>query len=265
MVCVCLFSALSASDIHTVVVILESKPEKVQMMKKALSKVAVLSRQEDSCIEYRVTQDSDNPAIFALFEQWKSKELHAEQFAKPYILDLFDIVPELLAKPYIAVNGKTFLIDQVCKKECVGEKNMEQVRVGIATLVVNDGKILLGKRLNSHGEGMWAPPGGHLEYGETPKEGALRELMEETNLSASDVIMGPWTNDFFPQKEKHYISLFMIVTDFEGEVKLMEPDKCVEWRWFAFDELPEPLFTSIANLVGEKSLESLIHETLQVR
>lgn len=29
---------------------------------------------------------------------------------------------------------------------------------------------------------MWLPPGGHLQAGELPHEGALREVMEETNL-----------------------------------------------------------------------------------
>lgn len=38
-------------------------------------------------------------------------------------------------------------------------------KVGIGVIVRKDNQILLGKRKNSHGDGCWAFPGGHLEYG----------------------------------------------------------------------------------------------------
>jgi 8-oxo-dGTP diphosphatase len=37
-------------------------------------------------------------------------------------------------------------------------------KVGIGVVVVKEGKILLGKRKGSHGNGEYAGPGGHLEY-----------------------------------------------------------------------------------------------------
>ncbi len=39
--------------------------------------------------------------------------------------------------------------------------------VGIAVLVINDNRVLLGKRKNAHGSGTWAFPGGHLEFNES--------------------------------------------------------------------------------------------------
>ena len=40
----------------------------------------------------------------------------------------------------------------------------QKPRVGIGVMIFKDGKVLLGKRKASHGEGEWASPGGHLDY-----------------------------------------------------------------------------------------------------
>jgi 8-oxo-dGTP pyrophosphatase MutT (NUDIX family) len=52
--------------------------------------------------------------------------------------------------------------------------------------VVKDGKTLL---LNHKKLSMWLPPGGHIDEGELPDEAVLREIKEETGLSA--VILSP--------------------------------------------------------------------------
>jgi 8-oxo-dGTP diphosphatase len=56
-------------------------------------------------------------------------------------------------------------------------------KVGVAVIVVKDTRILLGKRVNSHGSGTWQFPGGHLEFGEPIEDCAKRELFEETIFS----------------------------------------------------------------------------------
>jgi 8-oxo-dGTP diphosphatase len=119
--------------------------------------------------------------------------------------------------------------------------------VGIGVIIIKDNKILLGKRKNAHGEGSWCYPGGHLEFGESWEECSRREVREEVGIEIKNLRFGTITNDIFKNEQKHYITISMI-SDFEsGEVQLMEPDKCEQWEWFEWDNLPSPLFLPTIN------------------
>lgn len=37
-----------------------------------------------------------------------------------------------------------------------------------------------------------------------------------------------------------------------GEVKIMEPEKCEQWEWFDWNNLPKPLFLPAQNLLKQK-------------
>jgi 8-oxo-dGTP diphosphatase len=93
----------------------------------------------------------------------------------------------------------------------MSEKN---TRVGVACFIFKDGKFLMGQRKGSHGDGSWSIPGGHLEFGEQFEETAAREAFEETGLKVKNLRFGALTNDFFRTEEKHYISIWMIRTNF---------------------------------------------------
>ena len=113
--------------------------------------------------------------------------------------------------------------------------------IGINVFVVKDGKLLLGKRKGTSGEGQWGLPGGHLEYGEKMPDAARRELKEETSLEAGEVSFINMVNDNGNDR-RHYIQVGFLVKDFKGEVKLMESERCFEWKWFSLDTLPEEIF-----------------------
>jgi 8-oxo-dGTP pyrophosphatase MutT (NUDIX family) len=59
-------------------------------------------------------------------------------------------------------------------------KHAKALRKEVSTVaVMKDGKMLMGKRRDN---GKWTAPGGHLERGEDPLDGAVRELFEESGI-----------------------------------------------------------------------------------
>lgn len=134
----------------------------------------------------------------------------------------------------------------------------KQVRVGVATIILRDGAILLGERIGSHGANTWATPGGHLELGESIEDCAKREVLEETGLIVDSIEKFTFTNDIFEKEGKHYVTLFVVVSSVSGEPQVTEPDKCKQWKWCRLDDLPEPLFLPLINLLKEdNTLEKL--------
>jgi 8-oxo-dGTP diphosphatase len=117
-------------------------------------------------------------------------------------------------------------------------------RVGLGIIIVNkQNKILVGKRKNSHAP-FYSIPGGNLELGESFDEGAIREVLEETNLNIKNPKVIAVTNNLETYKNEglHYISIALLVSDYSGELKIMEPNKCEEWLWVDPKDLPQPHF-----------------------
>lgn len=134
------------------------------------------------------------------------------------------------------------------------------IRVGVGLYIINNQhQLLLGLRKSPHGQGTWCPPGGHMEFGESNEQAAIREAKEETGLDidSASIKLGGITNDYFQESDKHYITLHLITHKYNGTPQIMEPDKCAQWRWFDVDGLPTNLFLSAAHFLATHNLRKL--------
>lgn len=125
---------------------------------------------------------------------------------------------------------------------------MQTVRVGLAVMILKDGKVLLGHRSPNRKDtggifepDTWTVPGGKQEFGETMFKGAVREVKEETGLTVSDLELFSASDDVQP--DRHFVTLQFIARSCEGTPGVMEPEKEDEWRWFPLDSLPENLYS----------------------
>jgi 8-oxo-dGTP diphosphatase len=88
--------------------------------------------------------------------------------------------------------------------------------------------------------------GGHLEIGESLKDGALRELKEEAgnNLKIKNVKFLGVVN-FTEMKPKHYVDISFKAEWVSGEPVNQAPNETTDWQWFLVDDLPSPLFPPV--------------------
>ncbi len=124
------------------------------------------------------------------------------------------------------------------------EINKNEIPVGINALIVKDNKILLGLRIgNRGGSGNWGLIGGKARCGESIEQTMQREMKEEIDVDVKLEDMKV-INLFTTQSSESilFYQIGLLISDFSGEIKNMEPEKCGELKFFDLDNLPENLF-----------------------
>lgn len=115
----------------------------------------------------------------------------------------------------------------------------ERYRLAAAAYVmfIRDGRVLLMRRANtSYHSGDYGLPSGHLEKDEPAITAAIREVKEEVGIRLTEDQLT--AAHVMQRRQNGYFSLFFTTTNWEGEPRIMEPDKCDDLRWFPLDDLP---------------------------
>ena len=82
-----------------------------------------------------------------------------------------------------------------------------------------------------------------MEYSEEPADKGI-------DLSGYAANYLGMINDVFEKEGKHYLTLwYSFIINSLIEPKLLEPEKCYEWRWVSRNKIPEPVFLSLQKFI----------------
>lgn len=116
---------------------------------------------------------------------------------------------------------------------------MKQPRVGVACLIVDDGRLLLGRRNKKAESFSWQLPGGYMAAGESVFEAAVRLAREKAEVRIRPVQQGPCTNNVFQHSGLHTVTLYVLA---ELQAEQINEKLANDWQWFHPHDLPQPLF-----------------------
>jgi len=111
--------------------------------------------------------------------------------------------------------------------------------LAVGAVVFKDRQILLVKRGKAPAKGMWAIPGGSVELGETLKQAAKREILEETGISikAGDPV---YSFEVIEHDDTGKIRFHYYIVDLDCEYKdgqIKPGDDAVDARWISEKDL----------------------------
>lgn len=113
---------------------------------------------------------------------------------------------------------------------------MSSPELCVGAVVVRDDSILLIRRGNPPGEGLWSVPGGRVERGETLTDAVSRELREETGLDGKVGEIVGWTEHI--GRRRHYVIVDFWVAVASDAVPEAGSD-ATDTAWVQFDRLGE--------------------------
>ncbi|UCJ17697.1 NUDIX domain-containing protein [Pseudomonas sp. MM211] len=117
----------------------------------------------------------------------------------------------------------------------------EQPRLGCGAAIVQDGRLLLVRRLREPEAGCWGLPGGKVDWLEPVEQAVRREIEEELAIRLTSLELLCVVDQIDAQRGEHWLAPVYLADAFEGEVRNVEPEKHGDIGWFAMDSLPEPL------------------------
>jgi ADP-ribose pyrophosphatase YjhB (NUDIX family) len=123
-------------------------------------------------------------------------------------------------------------------------------KVAAAVVVINQGKILLTRRVNEPYQGLWTLPAGFVNAHEDPRDAARRECLEETGLT---VALGDLLDVWSVSEHARGADILIVYTATVLEGTLAAGDDADQAAFFDPQDLPPLAFKSTARIMEKLS------------
>jgi ADP-ribose pyrophosphatase YjhB (NUDIX family) len=136
----------------------------------------------------------------------------------------------------------------------------EMPLVGVGAVVQLNNRILLIRRANDPGKGLWSIPGGLIEVGESLRDAAKREVEEETGVAVEigdllDVVENI-VHDESGRVKFHYVLVDFKAKPVSGDVEITPSSEALEAGWFTPEEIRNlPLTQTAIKLLRKIGIE----------
>jgi len=108
--------------------------------------------------------------------------------------------------------------------------------------LIKDNQILLLRRYQTGWQdGNYSVPAGHVEKGEQATKTVVREATEEigVEIAPKDLIVCGFMHRRKSGDGEERIDFFFRAIKWQGDIRIGEPDKCDDLRWFPLNQLPD--------------------------
>ena len=106
------------------------------------------------------------------------------------------------------------------------------------TVIVRDGRVLLGRRAREPFEGVWEVPGGFVDRGEHPVQAAVREAREELGIAiVLTGLIGTYLEASAYGETLQLTAYLAEMVDPGAEI-VPDPGEVSDWGWFSPGEFP---------------------------
>jgi ADP-ribose pyrophosphatase YjhB (NUDIX family) len=126
-----------------------------------------------------------------------------------------------------------------------------------AVVLVQDaeGRVLLTRRVWEPQQGQWSLPGGYVDHDEPPREAAVRECKEETDLDIENLELLTLVSEHGEGQPDHQHGADLVIV-YRARVAggvLTPADDAAEARFFPLHDLPTLAFRSTREAVANLS------------
>jgi 8-oxo-dGTP diphosphatase len=135
--------------------------------------------------------------------------------------------------------------------------------IGVGGIIIEGDRVVLVKRGHAPLLGEWSIPGGMLEVGETLRQAAVREVLEETGLQVeAGELLGVFDRIVHDADERtlyHYVLIDFLCRRITGEPQ--PACDAAEARWFTRGEIGELSLAEDTADVIQLGFERSVHDS----